>query len=410
MPARFGACLALLAVLGASRRAAAQTYTGPQVRAATEASIDILKDQVSLLAVQDRYGSVLSYLSGTYKLSPMRFAEADGTRSRKVAARVETMVGLGFGTTDGFGLFGGVWTDIARIGPGSQDGAWQGIAFVGAAALGFQLAYDFYLDNPFDGVDAYGNFNSGKTTAESDPGFAPAGLAAGGRSGGPKNAILVYHESGASLVVVREAKPWPESGTTVSEVRAQLQPLRQWLDKRFGLPVVAVQKLSALRGSGDMASAAADAQAPASDAAAPYEIEVGSDNLLDAGIRVRAVTRVQPDVAFRRAELAKYADVGLVTWAARAFAFERDGGVNAGVDAFAQVSVWRPGEPRREAVGFTTSAALSYSFNSPDATSFVPLPNAHVFGIQFIVGVPETAKPLVPIVRPKPAPTSEKPR
>lgn len=55
----------------------------------------------------------------------------------------------------------------------------------------------------------------------------------------------------------------------------------------------------------------------------------------------------------------------------------------------------------------SNSATVSYSFNSPESDTFVPLPYAHVFGVQFVLGVPDVAKRLVPIVRPKVEPAQK---
>jgi len=42
---------------------------------------------------------------------------------------------------------------------------------------------------------------------------------------------------------------------------------------------------------------------------------------------------------------------------------------------------------------------LSYSYNSPDTLTFLPIHNAHVLGLQLCAGPTEMANPLVPLVR-----------
>ncbi len=379
------------------RPAAAQTYTGPEVKAAVDPSIDILKDQVSFLSVQDRYGSVLGYASLTVRFSPMHFARDDGTRVGAVASRTATMFGGGLGSTDdGWGAFFGAWTDVVQVGA-DKNQAIQGIAFIGLSGWGFQVAYDYFLKDRFAGLDGYGNFGDTKGAVPYYS-YAPGGGVYDDQIGGSKDAFVAYHESGASLVVVRDTRP---TSTRVSEVRAQLQPLKPWLDKNAGLPMVAFQKLADWKTYGDPSNASQVFQKPQASGSSPYEIEIGSDNLFDDGIRLHALTRVSPSLSFRDAELAKYTDFDdrRFTFAARAFAFHSDSRVQAGLDVYLRMAISRAGDPGH--VGLPFAVAASYSYNSPESSTFVPLPYAHVFGLQFVLGVPEIAKPLVPIVRPK---------
>jgi len=41
---------------------------------------------------------------------------------------------------------------------------------------------------------------------------------------------------------------------------------------------------------------------------------------------------------------------------------------------------------------------VSYSYNTPDSATFLPIPNAHVAGVQWIYGRPEMGRPLVPLL------------
>ncbi|MCK9409106.1 MAG: hypothetical protein WCX28_14670 [Bacteriovoracaceae bacterium] len=42
--------------------------------------------------------------------------------------------------------------------------------------------------------------------------------------------------------------------------------------------------------------------------------------------------------------------------------------------------------------------AFSYSFNSPDGTTYLPIRGAHVFGIQVVYRLPQMVKPLIPLI------------
>jgi len=41
---------------------------------------------------------------------------------------------------------------------------------------------------------------------------------------------------------------------------------------------------------------------------------------------------------------------------------------------------------------------LSYSYNTPESTTFLPIPGAHVVGAQWIYGPSEMGRPLVPLI------------
>jgi hypothetical protein len=285
--------------------------------------------------------------------------------------------------------------DAVTMGP-DANAAYQGLLFIGIAAYGFQLTYAGFVKDAFAGVDAYGNFGAPKGGVHYYS-YIPGGGIYKDQVGGSKDTFMAYHASGASLVVVRDTPP--NDGPRVSEVRAQLQPLKNWLDARVGLPVVAFQKLSAAKAYGDFSSlASTSTQTTATHLDDPYEMEFGSDDLGHLGIRAHALFRVSPTASFRRAELGAYHDLGPLTVAMRSFAFNVGGTVNLSADAFARFAVSPAG--KKGNVGLPFHVSVSYSYNSPESATFVPLPKAQVFGLQLVLGVPELAKQVVPIVRP----------
>jgi hypothetical protein len=383
--------------------ARAQTYTGAEVKAATDSSLDVMKDHVQFQATQDRYDAMLGYFAFTDRFAPMKFANADGTKTSKVANRAATMIGGGYGSTSKFGVYVGAWSDIITIAPGKNaDPALQGYVFGGLAAYGFQASYGGFVSDKLQGLDPYGNFNP-QGGANAGYTYVPGAGYSVSTPGAAKDAISVYHTSGASLILIRRNYPSePGSPTKFGEVRAQLQPLKQWLDEKFGLPIVAVQQLkSDIDAYSSPKQIVANAVAPTVDSVKkPIEVEFGSDNLLASGIRAHAVMRFSPSGFRARAELGAYHDFPWGTAAFRSFLFARDTQVNASLDAFAQWSII-PASPPGESLGFPIAVAASYSFNSPESDTFVPLPYAHVFGAQVIIGVPDVAKRLVPIVRAK---------
>ena len=389
--------------LVATRARAQATYTGAEVKVAADSSLDVMKDHVQFQATQDRYDAMLGYFAFTDRFAPMKFASADGSKTSKVGNRAATMIGGGLGSTSGFGFYLGAWSDIITLGPvKNPDPAIQGYVFGGLAAYGFQASYGGFVSDKLQGLDPYGNFNP-QGGASAGYTYVPGAGYNVSTPGAAKDALSVYHTSGASLIVIRRNYPSePGSPTKFGEVRAQLQPLKQWLDEKFGLPIVAVQQLkSDIDAYSSPKQIVANAVSPTVDAAKkPIELEFGSDNLLASGIRAHAVMRFASSGFRARAELGAYHDFPWGTAAFRSFLFARDTQVNASLDAFAQWSIIKA-PPPGEALGFPISVSVSYSFNSPESDTFVPLPYAHVFGAQVIVGVPDVAKRLVPIVRPK---------
>jgi len=388
-------CLAAAAtLLMVAPAVEAQPFTGSEVKLAVEPSIDIMKDHVSFLALQDRYDTMLGYLVMTGRFAPLRYVSDDGTKTSRVGARAGEMLGGGYGTPT-LGFMVGAWIDWIKVGPES-DSQLQGILFGGVAFYGVQATYSALQAQQLGNVDPYGNFGDQKGGSDGytyRPGAGKAEHAFDTVTG----AFTFYHTSGASLVIMRAET---DTGSSyVSDVRAQLQPLEHWLDEQVGLPMVAVQKLDGRRGLGEgRADVAQTVTRPDSQTSDPWEIELGSDDLFGQGIRAHLLGRVSPKVSFRSAELGAYHDYDDLTVAARSYAFVRDDRAQLSVDTFARYSILPPGE---ESLGFPVAAAVSYSFNSPDATTFVPLPYAHVFGLQLIIGAPDIAKPIVPIVRSK---------
>ncbi|MEB2312438.1 MAG: hypothetical protein OZ921_04650 [Sorangiineae bacterium] len=383
---------ALTSPLVVASEARAQAYTGSEVKLAVDPSIDIMKDHVSFLALQDRYDAMLGYFVLTERFSPLRYVSDDGTKTSRVAHRAGEMIGGGYGTPQ-LGFMAGAWIDWIRVGPGPSS-QFQGIIFGGVALYGFQATYSSFQSQQLE-LDPFGNFGDRKG-GSSGYTYRPGAGEAEHAFDRVTDAFTVYHSSGASLVVLRAETP--TGASYVSDVRAQLQPLKQWLDDEFGLPIIAVQKLDPARALADARTSGAQALTQPDTLRAPWEIELGSDNLLNQGIRAHVLGRVSPTVSFRSAELGVYRDIDALTVAARTFAFSRDDRAHLSLDAFARYSILPPG---KESLGFPVAVAASYSYDSPDASTFIPLPYAHVFGLQIIVGAPDIAKPVVPIVRPK---------
>jgi len=193
-----------------------------------------------------------------------------------------------------------------------------------------------------------------------------------------------------------------EVNQTLAALRAMAQPydlIRKALPKKAGLPGLGLNRYAeGLDYYGDrfkgMQNAVANGEPlPATPTKATYEVPFVWDRIAGTPFSSRVVTQVQPDPLFRLAELSAVAQSELFRGGARAMVFRRGEGYTGSVDTFGGVHMGSKGGD----AGF--SFTLSYSYNSPDMATFLPLPNAHVIGMQLMMGLPEAMPPPVPIAR-----------
>ncbi len=403
-----GALTAGLVVGLLTSAAQAQTYTGREVADATAQSLDMMRDHVAFLAAQDRYDASLAYITLGFRGAPARFAYNDGRTPWGAAVRGGTTVGFGFGAPSELSVFTGAWVDLVQAGAFEPNAGLikgvEGLLYLGVGFRGFQLTVARYVHgDPAASGDGFGNLSWGSDAQTGGPGEATS------LEPSEQRALTLYHTSGASVLATWAVVPSADLDGThyeLVEARAQLQPLKRWLDKKYGLPMLALQKLSGDRGyygepPPQRATAASPGQAEASAPPSPYETELGSDDLLGLGIRAHTKVQLYPTPKFRTLEAGAYRDKGPWTVAFRAHVYRRLDTTQASVDSF---GAFRIGDPKPGNIGLPFSVALSYSYNSPDTATFIPLPYAHVVGVQAVLGVPEVAKSLVPIVRAKEEP------
>ncbi len=408
----------------ASTPAHATEFIGHEVGESAKRSIDIIQDHLNLVQAQRRYERILWYFGYTHRWAPGKVVFDDGKRVSGNLNRVQLNLGGGFGSYEKFGVIFGAQLDFAQMignfgdrGRGLRAAPGQSLLFIGAVGHGFQFTVG-QMQNQMSSrgipLDPYGNY-----TANPDMGYragTPRYIQFPDESGDPafiSTRFTGYHESGAFFAVSYENATGDRPGR-VGEARFNFQPLKRYLPDVAGLPTFGIAKLDALKRyygealdarQGKQLDEAAPATGPAGippRTSTPYEIEMGTDDALGIGARVRLVAEVHPKPMFRRADfgvvhiepLGKFELVA----AARAIAFRRATTHDAAVDAFALIGI-PPFRKDPDRMGWPFHAGLSYSYNSPDGSTFLPIPRAHVFGVQIVVGVPETSKPLIPIVR-----------
>lgn len=423
---RWGCVGIALAMWLASPRAGATEFVGSEVGTAVRRSIDIIHDHLQLEQAQHRYERILWYFGYTHRWAPGKVRFDDGKRVSGNLNRVQLNLGGGFGSYDSFGVIFGAQLDFVQMignfgerGDGLRAAPGQSLLYVGAVGHGFQFTLG-QMQNQMSArglpLDPYGNY-----TANPDAGYRPgtpryiAYPDEGDDSAFISTLVTGYHESGAFFAVNYENATGGRPGR-IGEARFNFQPLEQYLPDLAGLPTFGIARLDKFKRyygealdskSGkqlDAQPAVYDpAGIPARNTEDPYETEIGTDDALGIGARMRLVAQVRPQVTFRRADfgIVHIENLGSrfeLVAAARAIAFRRDDSYDAAVDSFALIGI-PPFKRGPERMGWPFHVGLSYSYNSPDGSTFLPIPHAHVFGFQLVVGVPETSKPLIPIVK-----------
>lgn len=139
---------------------------------------------------------------------------------------------------------------------------------------------------------------------------------------------------------------------------------------------------------------------PANDSGNIVEFPLVGDHLADTGALARLVLQAAPSPRFRLLELGyayEGSDSGAIIPQAgvRAKLFRRADAHVPSWDAYAG-GLWVLDKGDSSAGGKGLSAYVSYSYNSPDSLTFLPIPDAHVVGIQLVYGNPMALPPPVP--------------
>lgn len=397
------------------------------------------------MQAQNRYSRALGYLTWTTRWAPGRAELNDGQRVAANLSRTQFNLGLGFGSLNSFALFGGANMDMvtlsnpvaAPIENFNTGLSGQTYLFIGMSLYDIQITYASMQNLVNENAlkrDLWGNFQATTSSGNSNT--------VATRSGTPKylsnnsdgsawlyDVLSIYeNRTGAFLALGFADTPQSHETTDefgqkrveystptrkLNEFRLNIQPLKsipQSVLNTVGLPSLGLRRLSAYRDYyqdriNDVKSLSTGAlgSVPRSDSLSyPYEIDVGSDDAFGLGIRWRVVTQVSPNQQFQRAELGFVDEFpwnqGAFRVGSRFVAYSARDTINVAFDSYV---LFAPIRSMRESglLAAPFSMGLSYSFNSPDTTTFLPIENAHVMGVQLILGYPETARPLIPLVR-----------
>jgi hypothetical protein len=428
---------AVLAALFAAAPAARgdTLFRGRDVYEGLKESVDVVDAHLRFLQAQGARGEPFSYVNWTSRWAVGRMVLADGQQVAGNLSRTQFNLGFGFGALSRLSFFAGAnldltgftgpaWTPIENI---SNLAGGQSYLFGGFALADVQVTYaskQNFVDEDALNLDPWGNylpagegpsFRPGTPWAISSPASDDAWLI---------DVLSIYeNRTGAFLSVSWADVPITtttvdESGrvqggfggteTRIVDVRAHLQPLRAL--PRQVVEIVGIPGLGLRRLDPAVAAAFDEAQRKREEASsltereeeeegdAPYEIDFGTEDVLGGGLRWRVVQRVRPEPFFKRGEVGYVGDhplgEGAVRLGLQALVHRVEETYDFAAESFALFS------PTGARSGLAAlSFGLAYSYNSPDTATFLPIPDAHVFGFQVIWGAPETARPLVPLVR-----------
>jgi len=385
--------------------AAADRWFGPEVRQLSMQSLDVVKMHLYVLRAQLALDETPFFFELAMRSTPGEFALNDGTVEEGGLTRLGLSFGGGFGKpTTGWALFAGVQVDqiaitefpafITKHGVLANATQIQGIIYAGAAAHGFQLSWGGVFDAPFGGLDANGRFAA--------PGAMGDAAAVGDSADQSVRQIFTFtHAEG-----IRAGGAIAEVGgeKILTTLRTELSPEHLWERlglREYGLTMIGVNryaaqvdyyldKLETLQNVTAAPSAALDDELNAT-----YEVPLRQEDILGTGAHAQLVTQVRPDVLFRSLEVGWQTRVEIVDAAARAMLFRRGDGHELAVEAFVS---FRPEWFKYFSFYGVPKITLSYSYNTPESTTFLPIPGAHVVGAQWIYGPSEMGRPLVPLI------------
>lgn len=374
--------LALILFILFLQTQAQEMITGPQYRNATLQSVDVLSSHLTLLQAQAHYDKMLSNISNTTHFAPVKLFVNDGSVQQGFISRVLLPMGAGFGTVDKFGIYGGFQGDFVKVTGHETAGArtFEAITYFGVAAKGFQVDAGFTKDAGFN-LD--GNFEFARYSHQLAKDSSRL-------SSTDKRIVSLYHRSGLYMNMIF-AQQWRNGPFYFSEMKTNVQPLKKILPKVFGLPFVELISYTPLSSYynryKDYYNESSDLT-PASPTRKNFDFAFGSDDILKKGLRPAITIGIRPKVVFKKAELAYNYFNEDKTWiaGARAQMFFKGTAGDFSFETFVthtfaeEMMTW----------------SLSYSYNSPDNVTFIPLPKLHVIGLQFIFGRRETAKAIIP--------------
>jgi hypothetical protein len=371
-----------------------EVIDGPQYRDATLQSIDIMSSHLTLLQAQAQHDRILNNISYTIRFAPANLRLNSDSVHRGSFVRSLLPFSVGWGTVNGFGLFAGMQGDYVKVfdltdkdelteevnGEEQAVGTEvsQAIFYAGISVLGFQLDAGLLGSVGFK-LDKDGEFAENRSQIVKDTSYL---------SKKPRYVYTIHHKSGVYLSTIFNIDS-ATGGQTLADFKVNIQPLENYLPEFYGLPFLDIVSYTPLSDYYNEYTVedTTDGNAQAPKSGRNYDFSYGSDNLFIQGFRPSMTLKVRPHVAFRKFDVSYVRGLfgNAAVFGARTAYYVRGGESNFSLDTFGVIS-FSPSH----------TLGLSYSYNSPDNITFLPLPGLHVWGVQLIWGARETAKKLFP--------------
>lgn len=397
----------------------------------------LLKDVNSLIGNHYFIQSMLAFDSTPFTIgistqqARANYQRSDGVEYKGGLTRVGEVLSLGFGRpASGFAIYGvlnvnGVLVNAYPFPFADSDEAhitaktYGVVAAAGLAYKGWVAQFGVHYTASQMDADGIGRLSS--CTKE---GFCAQGI--NQRPGAPLgNAVRRESTSLTNKLIILENA----SGYSVGALFGSYEQLQAWGERRAKTELASLRALAqpnnllpravGLIGAGittyapdidyygdrikEARAAVARGQSVPTSSKTMVEVPFVGDRLAGTGALARLVVQGYPSPNFRLAE-AGYVFQGdetasfLPQAGARAKVFRRGDGVTGSTDIFAGF-FWVFSQSNRAQQGRGLSMYLTYSYNSPDSSNFVPLSDAHVLGAQIVFGNPSAMPPPVPSVK-----------
>lgn len=420
------------ALLAIPRAALAETYYGPEIAGLARQTVDVMKLHQHVIQQQLALDETPAFFELTIRSMPATFQFDDGAKMKAGLSRLGLSTGAGFGKpSTGFAGFIGLQVDAVAstqfpnpfVGTTEGEGFdyGQGLIYVGLAAHGFQATYGLMMSG-----DQAGGLNPQGYFTRHNSGY---------RDGTPTDVYPTSELSYSHFITFTQAEGF-SLGATLAEatshadvdslendvteyflaaLHAEFAPAklmeRLELRERLGIPGIGLDRYAAqidywgdhyhemrsrAESIANMGQLAGSAKQSAVDIGnETWEIPIFLDDIAGTGLRARIIPQVRPTVKLRAVEGSYRYQADRLKVGARSFAFQRGKKLTGSAEGYL---AFQPEFFKYMSVLGVPWMTVSYSYNTPDAATFLPIPNAHVVGMQWIYGRPEMGRPLVPLL------------
>lgn len=393
--------LSLLALVCPAVVAAAEPLDGDTFSQTAAVSTNVMRVHLDFLDAQNDYDLSTFYALVDGKSAKTDLLLGDGQQFEGGLVHWRAGLGLGWGhPRTSVAVFGGVHAEGLKAGSwpygdavdnfhaSVQDRLW----YVGGAFKGYQLSYGqrvvtrttgLGLDGEF-AASSEGSFRAGAPSIVADPRKRDIATRT--------QLITVYSKAGVSgggllADLLPEGSYTPEEAkqTVLASLRAKFETNKNPQAGKYGVGI------DGYRQGFDYYREGVPLGQDPDNLKKSVEIPIGGTDIGSSGFGIKIVPMVAPSIRLRSFDMAFRRDLGNALVGGRFSYTHRDGGWEPSWDLYAMFAAVALFDNGFQSGNF----AVSYSYNAPDAATFLPYSKMHVIGIQFSVGIPGMT-PIVP--------------